>query len=100
MKDRVPALVNDRQITEDARNYAIELLGKEHVIPLEKRMTSEDFAFYTRIIPSTFFRLGIKGKTNLDCQGQHTPNFLIDETALKTGVKTLSWLTYRFLNKL
>lgn len=100
MKDGYPALVNDRQITEDARNYAIELLGKEHVIPLEKRMTSEDFAFYTRIIPSTFFRLGIKGKTNLDCQGQHTPNFLIDETALKTGVKTLSWLTYRFLNKL
>ncbi|WP_455498894.1 M20 metallopeptidase family protein [Coprobacter sp.] len=100
MKNGYPALVNDRQITEDARNYAIELLGKEHVIPLEKRMTSEDFAFYTRIIPSTFFRLGIKGKTNLDCQGQHTPNFLIDETALKTGVKTLSWLTYRFLNKL
>lgn len=99
MKDGYPALVNDEKITEDARNYAAELLGEERVIPLEKRMTSEDFAFYTRIIPSTFFRLGIKGKTNPECQGQHTPYFLIDETALKTGVKTLSWLAYRFLNR-
>ena len=99
MKDGYPALINDASITKEARNYAIELLGEEHVIPLEKRMTSEDFAFYSHAIPSTFFRLGIKGSANPECQGQHTPYFLIDEAALKTGVKILSWLAYRFLNK-
>ena len=99
MKNGYPALINDKNITEEARKYAIELLGEKSVIPMEKRMTSEDFAFYSHVIPSTFFRLGIKGRNNPDCQGQHTGKFLIDEAALKTGVRTLSWIAYRFCEK-
>ena len=62
-------------------------------------MTSEDFGFFAESIPSTFYRLGVKGPSNPECGEQHTAHFLIDESALKTGVKMLAWLSLRFLDK-
>ena len=94
-----PAVNNDIEITETARNFAKELLGDKHVGEMEKRMTSEDFGFFAKIIPSTFYRLGVKGNANPNCGEQHTDSFLIDESALKTGVKMLVWLSLRFLDK-
>ena len=94
-----PAVINDPIVTESARKFAEELLGDNHVGKMEKRMTSEDFGFFAERIPSTFYRLGVKGPSNPECGEQHTAHFLIDESALKTGVKMLAWLSLRFLDK-
>lgn len=97
--DGYPAVVNDPVVTESAKKFAEELLGDNHVGEMEKRMTSEDFGFFAERIPSTFYRLGVKGPSNPECGEQHTAHFLIDESALKTGVKMLAWLSLRFLDK-
>ncbi|MCP9611638.1 M20 metallopeptidase family protein [Coprobacter tertius] len=92
-----PAVTNDAFVTRKAANYAREILGSENVGEMERRMTSEDFGFFAETIPSTFYRLGVKGKNNPQCGEQHTDRFLIDESALITGVETFTYLALRFL---
>ena len=70
-----PFLTNDNETTEIAWNAAKEFLGKEMVFPLDLRMTSEDFAFYSQKIPSCFYRLGIGNTDKGINSGLHTNTF-------------------------
>jgi hippurate hydrolase len=90
--------VNDQDITQKARKFAVELVGEEHVDSLELRLTSEDFAFFSQQYPSTFYRFGVKGESNTEAGGLHSSNFSIDEDALEVGTSTLAWLAWSFLN--
>lgn len=87
-----PFLVNDPTVTEKARIAAEEYLGKENVVELEKRMTAEDFAFYSQKIPACFYRLGTASADGKNSAGVHTPTFDIDEKALETGMGLMAWL--------
>ena len=58
-------------------------------------MTAEDFAYFSRNVPSCFYRLGTanidKGITN----GLHTSRFNIDEEALKIGMGLMAYLAIK-----
>lgn len=86
-----PFLENDEQTTELAKNAAIEYLGKENVIDLDLRMTAEDFAYYSQIIPACFYRLGVKSEKE-NHTGLHTSTFNIDEKALETSTGLMAWI--------
>lgn len=93
-----PALINEPKLTRRARAAAIEYLGKEHVIDLPPRMTAEDFAYYSQVIPACFYRLGTanpEGETNSPV---HTPTFDIDETALEIGAGLMAWTALQELH--
>lgn len=92
-----PYLVNDPELTERSKAYASELLGSEQVVELPLRMTAEDFAYYSQVVPGCFYRLGVRNEEKGIVSGLHTPTFDIDETALKTGMATMAWSAYRFL---
>lgn len=92
-----PFLVNDDIVTERAKKSAEEYLGKENVIDLELRMTAEDFAWYSQLMPACFYRLGTANKTRGITSGVHTSTFDIDEAALKTGMGLMAWLALREL---
>jgi len=87
-----PALVNDEQITRQAKKYAEDFLGKDNVTELELRMTGEDFSFFAEKIPACFYRLGTGNKSKGITSGVHTPTFNIDESALKTGMGLMAWI--------
>lgn len=93
--DGYPCVCNDERVTAMAKSFAVEYLGEDCVKGLPKRMTAEDFGFFSQKYPSTFYRYGIKGKQ--DSTGLHTPTFLIDEEALKTSVGTMAYLALRYL---
>ncbi|GBU07295.1 aminobenzoyl-glutamate utilization protein A [Bacteroidales bacterium] len=95
--DGYPCVNNDEELTNAAKNIAIEYLGKDKVKGLSKRMTSEDFGFFSQQIPSTFYRFGVQGRHL--CEGLHTPRFLIDSEALKTSVGTMTYLAYKLMSK-
>ncbi len=97
LKDGYPAVTNHPVITRKAQAYAQEFLGTEAILPIERRMTAEDFGFFSAVIPSTFYRLGVKSEATRKFGDQHTSTFGIDERALKTGVETLAYLAVRFL---
>lgn len=87
-----PSLKNDEAITSLCRNAAIEYLGQDKVHGLPQRMSSEDFAFYTHVVPGTFYRLGT-GWTDTDKNFPvHSNKFNIDETALETGMGLMAFI--------
>jgi amidohydrolase len=87
-----PFLVNDPVVTDKAKAAAEEYLGKENVVELEKRMTAEDFAFFSQQMPACFYRLGTASQDGNFTAGVHTPIFDIDEKALETGMGLMAWL--------
>lgn len=92
-----PCLVNDSLTTEKVRQAAIELLGAENVVDLDLRMTSEDFAFYTQVFPSCFYRLGTK-TAGCEVKKLHSPEFGIDEAAIETGTALMAITAIQLLN--
>lgn len=87
-----PCLVNDEKLTLEIKNYSAEFLGKENVMDLDIRMTSEDFAFYSEHIPVCFFRLGVGNKSKGISSPVHSPTFNIDEKALRIGMGLMAWI--------
>ncbi len=94
-----PFLKNDEALTNAARGYAQEFLGKENVVDLDIWMASEDFAFYSQVVPSCFYRLGTGNTARGINSSVHTPTFDIDETALEVGVGLMTWMAVKELTK-
>ncbi len=92
-----PALVNDPEITRKSAKSAREYLGEDAVEDLDIRMTAEDFAFFAEKYPSVLYRLGVRSKDGNPPYELHTPNFNIDEEALKVSMGTMAWLAVSHL---
>ncbi len=87
-----PVLHNHVALTRRARAWAVELLGEERVLDLPLRMTAEDFAYYSQLLPACFYRLGTGNAERGIAAPVHTNRFDIDEAALETGMALMSWL--------
>lgn len=87
-----PHLLNNPPLTNKLKECAKEYLGKSNVVDLPARMTSEDFSFYSHIIPATFYRLGTGNKAKNITSPVHTSTFNIDERALQIGTGLMAWL--------
>ena len=92
-----PYLENDSELTERAKQHAIDYLGEENVTDLDIWPAGEDFAFYTREIPGTFYRLGIRNESKGIVSNLHTPTFDIDEDALLTSIGLMSYIAIKEL---
>jgi amidohydrolase len=62
-------------------------------------MGAEDFAWYQKEVPGMFFGLGINkpGIAIRDAAPNHSPNFFINEDALRTGVEAMVSLAVDYL---
>ncbi|MDA8714687.1 M20 family metallopeptidase [Flavobacteriales bacterium] len=92
-----PYLVNDEAVTAQTKKSAIAYLGKENVVDLDLRMTAEDFAYYSQIMPGCFYRLGT-ATPGMQTSGLHTSTFNPDERAIEQGMGLMSWLAIEQLN--
>lgn len=92
--DGYPCTFNDEKVTTMMKGFAKEYLPEEKVMGLPKRMTAEDFGFFSQKYPSTFYRFGVKGKSPIS--GLHTPTFLIEEESLKTSVGIMAYLGIKY----
>src|SRR6185369_6854012 len=87
-----PVVFNNEQLNEKAKQLAGEFMGAENIEETEMRMGSEDFGYYSQIIPGCFYRLGTGNKAKGISSGVHTPTFNIDENAIETGMGMMAWL--------
>ena len=85
-----PCVMNDENITNELTLKAATILGQEKVHELPIRLTSEDFAYYSQIIPACFFRLGVRNEDKGIVYSVHHPRFDIDAEALKIGMQVMS----------
>ena len=94
-----PTLINNEELTARTKAWAIEFLGEENVVELNRRMTAEDFAYFSQAMPGCFYRLGTGNPERGITSSIHTDTFDIDEAALETGVGLMSWLAIKELGR-
>jgi len=94
-----PFLINDDLATSEAKALAQQYLGTDNVVDLEQRMTAEDFAYYSHIIPACFYRLGVKNPDSEHIRNLHTAEFDADESSLEIGMGLMAWLAIESLSR-
>jgi amidohydrolase len=92
-----PCLQNDPSVTRRIRQAAIDYVGKENVVEIDVTLGSEDFAYYSQVIPASFYRLGTRNEQKGITSYVHTPTFDIDEDALSIGPGLMAWMALKEL---
>ncbi len=92
-----PYLENNPALTRSIRRAAEEYVGKENVVDIDLTLGSEDFAYYSQVIPASFYRLGTRNEAKGITSYVHTPTFNIDEDALAIGPGLMAWMALREL---
>ncbi len=92
---------NDEALVAQMLPTIQRVAGKEHVRLVDAITGAEDFSFFQQKVPGFFFFLGGTPLTlaEKDAPSHHTPDFFIDDSGLKLGVKTFVNLTIDYLNK-
>jgi len=92
-----PVTSNDAALT--ARMLpTLERVAPGKVHESELITGAEDYAFYQREVPGLFFFVGITPPAEVGrAAANHSPFFFVDESALLTGVRSLTHLTVDYL---
>lgn len=91
MPDGYPCTISHENITEKVRSQAVDFLGEANVLEYPKRMTAEDFGFFSQQYPCCFYRFGV-ASDNGACGKLHSSTFLIDERALLTSTSLFAFI--------
>ena len=87
-----PYLENNPELTQSIKKSAAEYVGSENVVDIDLTLGSEDFAYYSQVIPASFYRLGTRNEAKGITSYGHTPTFDIDEDALKISTGLMAWM--------
>jgi amidohydrolase len=72
-----PFLINEEKLTAVTRANAEDYLGKENVLDLDIWMAAEDFAYYSQVADSCFYRLGTRNEARGITSSVHTPTLIL-----------------------
>jgi amidohydrolase len=92
-----PFLINEPVLTASARSHAEDYLGKENVVDLDIWMAAEDFAYYSQVADSCFYRLGTRNEARGITSSVHTPTFDVDESALELSTGLMAYIAVKQL---
>ena len=95
----IPITFNDPDLTARMLPSLEKAAGKENVILINAITGAEDFSFFQQEIPGFYFFVGGKplDVEVKDAASHHTPDFYIDESGLKLGVKSMVSITLDYL---
>lgn len=94
-----PYLENNPDVTKRIRQSAIEYVGEENVVDLDISLGAEDFAYYSQVIPASFYRIGTRNEAKGITSYVHTPTFNIDEDALTISTGLMAWMAVTELKR-
>ncbi|MBN8652203.1 MAG: amidohydrolase [Cytophagales bacterium] len=93
-----PYLENNPELTRRIRQAAEAYVGKENVVDIDLTLGSEDFAYYSHVVPASFYRLGTRNEAKGLTSYVHSPTFDIDEDALRLGPGLMAWMAIQELS--
>lgn len=98
----VPITFNNPELVTKMGPTMKRVCGEDNVSISRAATASEDFAFFANEIPCFFFSLGgmTKGRDPKTVGPHHTPDFFIDESGMKLGVRVLSNLVLDYSTKI
>jgi amidohydrolase len=96
-----PITYNDPELTDMMLPSLRQVAGEENVKLVKAITGAEDFSFFQKQIPGLYFFLGAmpKGTKPEDAPPHHSPDFYIDESSFKLGIRALSYLTLDYMDK-
>lgn len=80
-------IINDPVISRKVMDSAAKVAGKDKIVEMPIKMSSEDFSFYLTKKPGVFFRVGTRNQEKGCTTLPHNNDFMIDEEALSLGSK-------------
>lgn len=89
-----PAVINDLVETRFLEAVAREVIGDTSVFEIDPTMGGEDFAYYLKEVPGTFFFTGAGDASHYP---HHHPRFDFEEPAMVDAAKILVEATLRYL---
>lgn len=92
-----PAVVNHTQETHKVREVASAILGPQKVFEMEALMAGEDFAYYLKEKPGSFFFVGGGNPAIQATYPHHHPMFDLDERSMLVTGQTFLALTLDYL---
>ncbi len=94
-----PVTFNHQQLMEKMVPTLQKINGRENATLTKAVTGAEDFSFFQEKVPGVFVFVGgmPKGKDVTETAAHHTPDFFIDESGMKTGVKTYCMLALDYL---
>lgn len=94
-----PPVECDAQVTGLVEASAREILGDDRVERIGSVvMGADDFSFFARQVPATYFRLGAATPDQPDLYPLHHHQFDVGRRTLVTGMKVMAWTALRFLD--
>ena len=100
IENKTPVTYNDPALTEKMIGSLQKAAGKENVMLINAVTGAEDFAFFQQKIPGFFFFVGAM-MPNQDpnvVPSHHTPDFMIDELGMLTGLKAMLNVTLDYMH--
>jgi amidohydrolase len=99
INDATEITYNDPALVEQMLPTMKRIAGDANIQTQKAVTLAEDFSYFQREIPGFFFFLGGMTPGNTESFPHHTPDFLIDDSGLLLGVKTLTEMSLDYLNK-
>ncbi|UKE69915.1 amidohydrolase [Xanthomonas cerealis pv. cerealis] len=99
-QDGNPATINAPALTAKMLPSLQAVVGAGNVYEPPLQMGAEDFSFYAQQVPSMFFFVGATGP-GIDpatAPSNHSPQFLLDESALDVGLRALLQVSLDYLH--
>jgi amidohydrolase len=100
IENKTPVTYNDPALTEKMVASLEKAAGRENVVRINAVTGAEDFAFFQQKVPGLFFFVGamMPGQDPNTVPAHHTPDFMIDERGMLTGLKAMLNVTLDYMN--
>jgi amidohydrolase len=92
---------NNPGLTKKMLPSLMKAAGEKNVEEVNPVTGAEDFSYFAEKVPSLFFFIGGKkpGADPKEVFPHHTPDFRIDESGMKTGIKAFCHLVFDYMNQ-
>lgn len=96
---KTPVTYNDEKLTLQMVSSLQKAAGEKNVIEINPDTGAEDFAYYQEKVPGMFFFVGAcPPETDpAKAASHHTPDFMMDERSMLTGLKAMLQLTFDYM---
>ena len=94
-----PVTYNDQALYEKMLPSLKRIIGPDNVHHMNAITGAEDFSFFQKEVPGMYFFIGgaKKGTDPKKAAPHHTPDFYVDDSAMITGVRSMTTLALDFL---
>jgi amidohydrolase len=100
IETKTPVTFNDVALTEKMIGSLEKAAGTDNVIRINAVTGAEDFAYFQQKVPGFFFFVGAMpvDQDPTKVPAHHTPDFMIDERGMLTGLRAMLNVTMDYMN--